>query len=422
MAYNIAQVGVDKRTGAPIIEKKNIFTYNGDPNGKQDVFYYFGTRLGSSSFINPSQSIFLNVNKLTNNTVGTFAVEATDNNTDTYVFENSNNGSQGIQIRFVRNTFKLTRVQIHGVGTTWTIQGSEDENNWVNISVGASQNIGNGWMLFDVPNNNSYQSYRIIHGQEGTLKTLGSVKLFGTYNSSDISCSKENEAQYIVNYNEQEGVIFLPDALQENFPENYYCTFLCLNSAQYVFASTSNSTTSVVDNTNGKLTLGEQLKCLFHNGEWKLYKVGGEVDIRGKGEILGHNGSSVEAVPAGNDGQLLVRDNSTNTGLNWVDVSFDSQQFGSVKTTSFILTSSFNNQLIPIDTTDNNVDITLSSSMPAGYQVILFHYGGGEITINPNGQAYRGRGNKIVNNNAAITLTYDLNLNTWYAIGDLVQG
>ena len=42
MAFNIARLGVDIQTGAPLIQRTNTFAYQGDPEGTRDIFYHFG--------------------------------------------------------------------------------------------------------------------------------------------------------------------------------------------------------------------------------------------------------------------------------------------------------------------------------------------------------------------------------------------
>lgn len=144
------------------------------------------------------------------------------------------------------------------------------------------------------------------------------------------------------------------------------------------------------------------------------------VDSTTKGDILVNTGSDILALPVGLDGQTLVVDPIEATGLKWITLSIQAQEFAADENSNFLLDQTFNNKIIPINTNSNNVTVTLDTVIPQGFQVILFNYGIGTVIINPAGQTLRARGLEIQNINAAATLSYDAANLTWYGIGDLI--
>ena len=420
MAYNIAEVGVDRKTGAPILDIKTKFNYLNDPEGTNDIFYYLGKRMGSSQYINPVDTEFLSCTKLLNLQTSGSSPEAVDNSPNTNVLTNSTDENDGVEIRFIKREFVLEQIQINSDNSQWKLEGSPDGNNWTLLTLGASTILGNNWSLYTVPNAGGNKFYRVLNGEQGVSKSLHCLKFFGRYLSSDMSCTKEDKLKILTNKYEEDGVIYLPDAAQENYDENYHVRFICLKNVEYQFAVFNNSTVQINDFTNQKLTRGEQLLAIYFQNTWNLYKVGREVDLVTKAQLLSHNGTKFTILDPGDEGQILTRDNSTDTGLKWENLSLNSQQFSPQQINSFTLSNSYNNKLVPINTDNGSITVTLDTNLPPGYQVILYHSGSGEITIDSNGQQYKGRGTKILNNNAAVTLAYDSTSQTWYAIGDLV--
>src|SRR3972149_2966828 len=60
------------------------------------------------------------------------------------------------------------------------------------------------------------------------------------------------------------------------------------------------------------------------NGDWKLLTHDLTIGLglmTNKGDILSHNGTSLEVIPVGYDGDVLSADSSTSTGLKWVNMS-----------------------------------------------------------------------------------------------------
>ena len=163
------------------------------------------------------------------------------------------------------------------------------------------------------------------------------------------------------------------------------------------------------------------VECIHDGTEWNVLRAGTTPNLGAKGALLSQDGVEPITVPPGTSGQTLVRDDAAPSGLNWVNLPVNNQSFNPVVTSDFILDDSYNNRMIPIDTTNGDIIITLGTNLQQGFQIIIYHYGGGKVTIAPDGQVYRARGNTILNSNAAITLSFDLATNTWYGIGDLVQ-
>ena len=323
MSFNIAFTGVDRRSGAPIIQRSSTFTYNNDPNGTSDILYYFGSRLNSSSFINPSTTQFVNASRLNSGTIIGPGDNALDNSTLTNLFANSTDATDGLQIEFLVNSFNINSLQINSNTVSWVLEGSNDGIIWTNITLGSSENLGNNWNLITIPNTIFYTHYRLLHGEVGVSKDLIAVKLFGEYQNGDIAPSIDNEAQSLATHKDGPGVIYLPDAIVENFPENYYCTLLHFKQGEYTYGQFSGGTTVVNDNTNGILRQGEQLLAVFDEGNWELFKVGSGTDVGLKGALLTSNGSQASILNLGLNNQYLKVDTSSNEGLIWDTLNLD---------------------------------------------------------------------------------------------------
>jgi len=315
--FNIAQVGVDKKSGAPIIQRSSTFTYNNDPNGTSDIFYYFGSRLRSSSFVNPSSTQFLNASRLNAGTITGPGANAVDNSILTNLFAGSTDATDGVQVEFSASPFNLTSLQLNSNTVNWLLEGSNDGTTWTNIALGSFQNIGNNWSLISISNAVFYSHYRLIHGESGVSKDLVAIKFFGTYQNGDIAPAIDNEAQFLATHRVGPGVIYLPDAAAEVFPENYYCTFLHFKTGEYTYSQFAGGSTPVNDNTNGVLRQGEQLLAVFDNGSWELFKVGSGTDVGFKGALLTNNGSQSSILPVGLNSQYLKADSTATNGLVW---------------------------------------------------------------------------------------------------------
>ena len=420
---NITNIGVDKPSGSPLITRKNNFTFDGDLKGTSDFLYYLGTKLGSSSWVNPSTTNFLEANLIQSNgsVVPNGANNAVDNNLNTSFLNNSSNGAEGLELKFLHN-FKITSILINGTPGGWQLKGSADDgNNFDNITLQDQTNLGSGWYKYTITSSGTNKNiYRFIHGQEGVNKTLNTIKVFGEYQTGDFAPNKEDNT-LILNCRNLEGSIILPDANTENYPEDFYFEVFNLYDNSYSIKSVESSTTAIVNNTNKPLTKGDKYIFVYNSSQWNIFKVGATPNLGTKGALLSQDGLEPVTVPPGVSGQTLVRDDTAVSGLNWVNLSINNQLFNPVITSNFILDDSFNNRMVPIDTTGGDIVLTLGTNLQPGFQIIIYHYGGGKVTIAPNGQVYRARGNTILNSNAAITLSFDLATNTWYGIGDLVQ-
>lgn len=323
MAFNIAQVGVDKKSGAPIIQRSSTFNYNNDPNGTSDIFYYFGSRLRSSSFVNPSTTQFLTASRLNGGSITGPGDNAVDNSTLTNLFAGSTDATDGLQIEFLIAPFTITALQFNTNNLNWTLEGSNDGTNWTNIGLGSTQNLGSNWTLYTVPNSTAYSYYRILHGENGISKDFVAVKFFGTYQNGDIAPSIDNEAQYLATHRDGPGNLYLPDATAENFPDNYYVTFLHFKLGEYTYGQFAGGTTVVNDNANGVLKQGEQLLAVYEAGAWEVFKVGSGVDLEDKGALITSNGIESVVLLAGTNGQYLKVDNGTTEGLVWDTLGLD---------------------------------------------------------------------------------------------------
>ena len=420
---NITNIGVDKPSGSPLITRKNNFTFDGDLKGTSDFLYYLGTKLGSSSWVNPSTTSFLEANLIQSNgsVVPNGAANAVDNNINTSFLNNSSKGAEGLELKFLHN-FKITSILINGSPGGWQLKGSADGgNNFDNITLQNQTNLGSGWYKYTITSSGTNKNiYRFIHGQEGVNKNLNTIKIFGEYQTGDFAPNKEDNT-LILNCRNLEGSVILPDANTENYPEDFYFEVFNLYDNSYSVVSIAGSATAIVNNTNKPLTKGDKYIFVYNSSQWNVFKVGATPNLGAKGALLSQDGLEPVIVPPGVSGQTLVRDDAAVSGLNWVNLSINNQLFNPVITSSFILDDSFNNRMIPIDTTGGDIVLTLGTNLQPGFQIIIYHYGGGKVTIAPNGQVYRARGNTILNSNAAITLSFDLATNTWYGIGDLVQ-
>jgi len=323
MAFNIAQVGVDKKSGAPIIQRSSIFTYNNDPNGTADIFYYLGSRLVSSGFVNPSTTQFLTASRLNGGSITGPGDNAVDNSILTNLFAGSTDETDGLQVEFLISGFNLTSLQINSNTVNWVLEGSNNGTTWTNITLGSTQNLGSNWSLITVPNAVYYTYYRILHGENGVSKDLVAVKFFGEYQNGDIAPAIDNEAQFLATHRAGPGTIYLPDATVENFPENYYCTFLHFKTGEYTYGQFAGGTTVVNDNTNGVLRQGEQLLAVYDEGNWELFKVGSGTDVGLKGALLTSDGTQSDILAVGSNGQYLKADSGTTEGLVWDTLGLD---------------------------------------------------------------------------------------------------
>ena len=423
MAINITQIGVDKPSGSPLITRSNYFEFNEDLESKTDIFYYLGTNLNSSSWVNPGDTEFLEANKIQSNgnVVLGSGKPIVDNKPNTSFLTNESNSNVGAELKFKRGSFKISTILLNGSPDGWVLSGSNDNgNNYNTITFTKEANLGGGWYKYNVNTSSYYPLYRFTHGQQGVSKSLNCLRLYGTYNTGDFAPSVEDNT-LILNCRNLEGDVFLPDANNQSFPEDFYFEVFNLYDNNYTIKSISGSTTTVVDNTNNPLTKGDKYIFVYNSSQWNVFKVGAIPNLGTKGALLSQDGLEPVIVPPGVSGQALVRDDAAVSGLNWVNLSINNQLFNPVVTSNFTLDNSFNNKMIPIDTSGGDIVLTLGTKLQPGFQIIIYHYGGGKVTIAPNGQVYRARGNTILNSNAAITLSFDLATNTWYGIGDLVQ-
>lgn len=424
MGFNITDIGVDKPSGSPLITKENIFTFNQDLYSNTDIFYYLGTQLKSSPWVNPGTTEFLKVNKIqsNNSVILNAALPLVDNSPDTVFLFNETNSNVGAEFKF-KEEFKVKQILLNGTNSSWILNGSSDNGNtFNNLTLTQSSNLGNGWYLYNVQDyNESYKLFRLTHGQQGVSKSLYCARMYGEYKVGDFAPSLEDNS-LILNCRDLPGKIYLPDAKVNNYPEDYYFEVLNLYDNTFTITSIEHSTTNIVNNTNKPLSKGDKYIVIYNSENWNIFKVGATPNLGFKGALLSQDGLEPIVVEPGVSGEVLVRDDATSSGLNWVNLSINNQLFNPIITSSFVLTDSYNNRLLPIDSgSNNNIEITLGQNLQPGFQIIIFHYGQGKITINPNNQVYRARGNTVLNNNAAITLSFDLATNTWYGIGDLVQ-
>ena len=326
MAVNIAQVGVDPKSGAPIKQRSTAFTFNNDVNGTTDIFYHFGSRLQSSSFVNPNTTQFLTASRLAdgggNPTIVGVGDNAVDNSALTALFSASTDANSGFQAEFLADPFILTNLLINSDDFNWTVEGSNNGTAWSTITQGSVFGPAAGWFLINISNATPYLFYRILHGDAGTPKDLNTVKFFGTYNNGDLSFSIPDEANLLITHLPQ-GIVYLPDAVAEVFPTNYYINVLHTETGnEYTFSAFSGGATPVNDTTNGSLNPGESLICRFTGTQWDLFKVGSGVDITTKGALLTSDGTITSQLVVGSNGQLLKANSATGTGLEWDSIGY----------------------------------------------------------------------------------------------------
>ena len=317
---NIAFIGVDKKSGAPIVQRSNIFTYNNDPNGTTDIFYHFGSRLRSSPLINPDNTIFLTASRLQGGGIIGSGANAVDNSILTSLFTGSTNSSDGLQVQFLQDDFILDTYQINSNSTAWTLEGSTDGVLWTPLTQGAPTNLGNNWSLIPVTNSTPYSYYRILHG-DANSKDLFAIKFFGTYNNFDISFSLDDEATIIATHGNS-GKIYMPNAVEINAQVNYYCIIYNVGTGDFTFDLFTGAT-AFVDNTNGKLEQGEQLIIRYDGTNWELYEIGSSIDLGTKGALLSHDGVESSILTVGANDTFLVADSAETTGLKWSTVNLN---------------------------------------------------------------------------------------------------
>lgn len=318
MAFNIAEVGVDKKTGAPIIQRTNSFLYNNDPNGRSDIFYYLRTNLGSYTSLTNSLE-FIEATKLENGVFTDSANFALGNKTDVSLFDDSNNLEDGIHIEFKKNEFKIKQLQINSNSAQWQLLGSNDNSLWNVVDLGAAQNIGNKWILTPALNNNFYKYYRLISNQVNLSKELNAIKFFGEYNSTNLSFSANDEAVIIATHGD-EGVIYLPDPSLLSISKNFYVVIYHVGVHSYTFSLFENSVVSITDNTDGSLAQGEQLFVRFTGSAWELNKIGAGINLESKGALLTSTGEEQSILPVGSDGQVVSANSNTSIGIEWIDL------------------------------------------------------------------------------------------------------
>lgn len=139
-----------------------------------------------------------------------------------------------------------------------------------------------------------------------------------------------------------------------------------------------------------------------------------------KGDLYVY-GTASTRLGVGLDETTLVADSTTPTGLAWKQVQGTNlQTFATPISINFSLFDSYHGNLIRVNTSTNNVTVTLVAGVREGYQITLFKSGAiNSLIINPNGQTFLGRGLNLVNDNSAASLSYNAATSAWFGIGDL---
>ena len=139
----------------------------------------------------------------------------------------------------------------------------------------------------------------------------------------------------------------------------------------------------------------------------------------GNQEVLGANGAKTTFTSPTN---YTPADNDVTSHLQAMDTALGTIGKTVVKpdqNSSFTLNVTFNNSLIPMNTSTQNLTVNLVSGLPDNFNCVLYNLGTNDVIINLNGQTLRARGTNIVNDNASASLLYDAVGDIWYGVGDL---
>lgn len=318
---NITRVGVDPKSGAQVLEQSQVFNENGDRNNTLDIFYHFGTRLNSSQWVNPNTTPWVNVEVYQGNSLVGPGDSAVDRDNVSSAFSTTDD-TYNVRAEFLTYTFVLTHIYVRGTNNVWAIEASNDGTSWSVLSQGTVTALGDDYHSIPVVNGIAYNYYRIRHNQAGITKTIEEIRFYGTWNSGDFSFGIDAETQYVNTSNSSGGIIYIPDALVESFPDNYYVVVINNQSVNFNIAPMPGNTTTIVDNIGGLLKPNLQAYITFEGTQWIINLLGGgATELTTKGQLLTvDDNGDLAALDVGLNNELLLPDSTLPLGYKWANL------------------------------------------------------------------------------------------------------